>query len=49
MKLRDKLLKALGTKEICWQESYGQYAPFCPYCGDPAYGEKSACFAANGT
>lgn len=44
MNLRDKLLKALGTKEICWQESYGQYAPFCPYCGDPAYGAKKCLF-----
>lgn len=44
MNLKNKILKALGVRETNWYKSYGTYAPFCPYCNEPAYGERKCVF-----
>ena len=37
MTLKNKILKALGREEVQWYREFGVLAPFCPYCGEPAY------------
>lgn len=37
MTLKNKILKLFGRKEVNWYREYGVLAPFCPYCGEPAY------------
>ena len=33
-------------KKVKWQWDWGVYAPFCPYCNEPAY-EKDRCVFCN--
>lgn len=44
MTLKNKILKALGREEVQWYREFGVLAPFCPYCGEPAYDTHRCAF-----
>ena len=31
-------------KRVKWKWDWGVYVPFCPYCGEPAYGKEQCAF-----